>query len=156
MQQCKFYKRAIAVVLDMVLNHAFGQSPMVQMYLEVANNRSVAYSLWFNIIPTHLFNVGYDLNHESVATETYSKNVLKYWQLEFKIDGFRFDLSKGFAQTNNLNNVNVWIAHDASTIAIWKDYYNAIKQQDSTFFTILEHFADNIEEKELSDFGLMF
>jgi 1,4-alpha-glucan branching enzyme len=78
MQQCKFYKRAIAVVLDMVLNHAFGQSPMEKMYLEVANNRPVAYSLWFNIIPTHLFNLGYDLNHESVATETYSKNVLKY------------------------------------------------------------------------------
>lgn len=150
------HKRGIAVILDMVLNHAFGQSPMVQMYWDAANNRPASNSPWFNAIPTHPFNVGYDFNHESAATKLYSKNVMKYWQTEFKVDGFRFDLSKGFTQTNNLNNVGAWSAYDASRIAIWKDYYNTIKQQDASFFTILEHFADNTEEKELSDFGLMF
>ena len=30
---------------------------------------------------------------------------MQYWLEEYKIDGFRFDLSKGFAQVDNLNDV---------------------------------------------------
>lgn len=149
------HQKGIAVILDMVLNHAFGQNPMVQLYWDSANNRPAANSPWFNPVPTHPFNVGYDFNHESAATKYYVKNVIKYWMSEFKFDGLRFDLSKGFTQVNNPNNVGAWGAYDASRIAIWKDYYNTIKAQDPNGYAILEHFADNTEEKELSDYGLM-
>jgi glycosidase len=149
------HSKGIAVILDMVLNHAFGQNPMVQMYWDSANSRPAANSPWFNPVATHPFNVGYDFNHESPATKYYTKNVFSYWQSEYKIDGFRFDLSKGFTQRNNPNDVAAWSAYDASRIAIWKDYYHAMTASDPNLYVILEHFADNTEEKELSDYGMM-
>jgi hypothetical protein len=55
------HRRGMAVVLDMVLNHSFGQSPMVQMYFD--NGKPAANSPWFNPDPTHPYNVCYDFNH---------------------------------------------------------------------------------------------
>jgi 1,4-alpha-glucan branching enzyme len=151
--------RGIAVVLDMVLNHAFGQSPMVQMYFDQASGKPASNSPWFNADPTHPFNVGYDFNHESAATKSYVKNVLKFWMQEYKIDGYRFDLSKGFTQKNSGTSdaaVGPWGNYDASRIAIWKDYNNYIKSLDANnFYVILEHFADDNEEKELAEQGML-
>lgn len=153
------HSRGIAVILDMVLNHAFGQSPMVQMYFDQASGKPASTSPWFNADPTHPFNVGYDFNHESPATKSYVKNVLKFWMQEYKIDGYRFDLSKGFTQKNSGTSdaaVGPWGNYDASRIAIWKDYNNYIKSVDANnFYVILEHFADDNEEKELAEQGMM-
>lgn len=74
---------------------------------------------------------------------------------EFQVDGFRFDLSKGFTQNNTLGNTGAWGAYDASRVAIWKDYANFMWSIDPGFFVILEHFADNSEEKELAEYGMM-
>ncbi len=116
----------IAVVMDMVLNHAFGQSPMVRMYWDQDNNRPAANSPWFNTVPRHPFNVGYDFNHESAATKYYVDRVNKQWLDEFKIDGFRFDLSKGFTQFNSGNDVNLWGQYDQSRINILKRMADSI------------------------------
>jgi len=43
----------IAVILDMVLNHAFGLSPLVKLYWDAGNNRPAANSPYFNQIPRH-------------------------------------------------------------------------------------------------------
>ncbi|MGB4774500.1 MAG: alpha-amylase family glycosyl hydrolase [Daejeonella sp.] len=148
------HTRGIAVILDMVLNHSFGQSPMVQLYFD--GSKPSAESPWFNADAKHPFNVGYDFNHESPATKYFVKNVLNFWMKEYKVDGFRFDLSKGFTQTNNPNNIAAWGAKDLSRIAIWNDYNNYIKSVDNNnFYVILEHFADDAEEKELSANGMM-
>lgn len=79
---------------------------------------------------------------------------MKFWMDEYKVDGFRFDLSKGFTQ-NFTNDVNTWSAYDASRIAIWKDYNSFIKTKDPNFYVILEHFAADAEEKELAAEGMM-
>ncbi|OGX88607.1 1,4-alpha-glucan-branching protein [Hymenobacter glacialis] len=147
------HARGIAVVLDMVLNHSFGQSPMVQMYFE--NGKPTANSPWFNTDATHPFNVGYDFNHESPFTKYFSKRVMEFWMQEYRIDGYRFDLSKGFTQVNNPNDVGAWGRYDQSRINIWKDYYDFMKAIDANTFTILEHFADNSEERVLTDYGMM-
>jgi len=151
--------RGIAVILDMVLNHSFGQSPMVQLYFDRATNKPAANSPWFNADPTHPFNVGYDFNHESAATKSFVKNVLRFWMEEYKVDGFRFDLSKGFTQKNSGSSdaaVNAWSAYDAGRIAIWNEYNDYIKSVDANnFYVILEHFAADNEEKELADKGMM-
>lgn len=145
--------KGIAVIMDMVLNHAFGQSPMVQLYFD--GNKPSANSPWFNVDAKHPYNVGYDFNHESTATKAYVKNVVKYWMQQYKIDGFRFDLSKGFTQKNSVDDGG-FAAYDASRIAIWKDYNNYIKSIDpNNFYVILEHFADASEEKVLADEGMM-
>ncbi|WP_426584996.1 alpha-amylase family glycosyl hydrolase [Mucilaginibacter sp. R-33] len=153
------HSRGIAVIQDMVLNHSFGQSPMVQMYFNTTAGKPAANNPWYNVDPTHPYNVGYQFNHESADTKYFVKNVLKFWMTEYKIDGFRFDLSKGFTQVNYGTSdaaVNAWSQYDASRVAIWKDYNNYIKSIDNNnFYVILEHFAANQEEKELAGEGMM-
>ena len=153
------HSRGIAVIQDMVLNHSFGQSPMVQMYFNTAAGKPAANNPWYNVDPTHPYNVGYQFNHESAATKYFVKNVLKFWMQEYKIDGFRFDLSKGFTQVNYGTidaAVGPWGQYDASRVAIWKEYNNYIKSIDNNnFYVILEHFAANQEEKELAGEGMM-
>ncbi|WDF55489.1 alpha-amylase family glycosyl hydrolase [Mucilaginibacter sp. KACC 22063] len=148
------HTNGIAVIQDMVLNHSFGSSPMVQLYWNAAAQKPAANSPWFNVNPTHPYNVGYDFNHESDATKYFVKNVLKFWMQEYKIDGFRFDLSKGFTQKVSTDDAS-FSAYDASRIAIWKDYNNFIKGIDPNFYVILEHFAVDQEEQELAAQGMM-
>ena len=148
------HARGIAVILDMVLNHAFGQSPMVRMYFD--GDRPAANSPWFNPIAKHDFNVGYDMNHESQATKKYTKDILRYWVEEYHFDGYRMDLSKGFTQNNTLGNTAAWGAYDASRVAIWEDYADYLWSVDEDAYLILEHFADNTEERELANYGMMF
>jgi Alpha amylase, catalytic domain/Secretion system C-terminal sorting domain len=148
------HRLGIAVVIDMVLNHSFGQSPMVRLYFDKTNNRPTSDNPWFNTADKHPFGVGYDFNHESQATKDFSDSVIKFWLQEYKIDGYRFDLSKGFTQKNTTD-VGAWGLYDAGRIAIWKRIYNKVRTYDSTCYLILEHFADNNEEKELADYGFM-
>ncbi|MEI6412065.1 MAG: alpha-amylase family glycosyl hydrolase, partial [Bacteroidota bacterium] len=149
------HARGMAVILDVVFNQASGSSPLAQLYWDAANNRPAADNPWLNPIAKHDYNVFNDFNHESIPTKNYVKNCLQYWLTEFKVDGFRFDLSKGFTQKNTLGNVSAWGAYDASRIAIWKDYANYIWSVDPQTYIILEHFADNTEEKELAEYGMM-
>ena len=149
------HKQGIAVIMDMVLNHSFGQSPMVQLYWDAANNRPASNSPWFNPIEKHPFNVGYDFNHESQATKDFTDRVMEHWITQYKIDGFRWDLSKGFTQVDNLNNVNAWGNYDGTRVAIWKRIYDKLQTISSDAYCILEHFAANQEEIELSNYGML-
>lgn len=157
------HKRGIAVVMDIALNHSFGLSPMVQLYWDAANNRPAANNPWFNPIPKHPYNVGYDMNHESLATRYFVSRVVEHWLTNYKLDGFRFDLSKGFTQTNSCTTPNCdtgpevsnWSAYDASRVAIWKRYYDTLQLKSPGCYTILEHFAANTEEIELSNYGML-
>jgi len=149
------HKNGMAVIMDIALNHSFGLSPMVQLYFDAANNRPAANNPWYNPIEKHPFNVGYDFNHESLDTRYFTSRVVEHWLQEYKIDGFRFDLSKGFTQNNTGTNVEAWGKYDASRVAIWKRYYDTLQVKAPGAYAILEHFADNEEEKELSDYGML-
>jgi len=149
------HKRNIAVILDVVFNQASGSSPLAQLYWDAANSRPAVNNPWLNPVATHPFSVFNDFNHESNATRNYVKNCLKYWLTEFKVDGFRFDLSKGFTQKNTGTNVGAWGLYDGGRIATLKGYADYMWSVDPTSYVILEHFADNLEEKELSNYGMM-
>jgi glycosidase len=149
------HSRGIAVVLDVVYNHVFGQSPLAQLYWDAANNRPAADNPWVNPIERHPFNVGYDVNHESQATRNWVDRVMRHWITEFRVDGFRFDLSKGFTQTNSGSNVGQWGQYDLSRINNLKRIADVCWAADADFYVILEHFADNNEERELSNYGMM-
>lgn len=149
------HKNGIAVIMDMVLNHSFGTSPMVMLYWDAANNRPAANNPWFNQEPKHEYNVGFDFNHESPDTKAFVNRVVKFWIENYNIDGYRFDLSKGFTQKNSIGNVNLWGQYDASRIAIWKSIADTIWSVRENAYVILEHFADNNEEKELANYGMM-
>jgi 1,4-alpha-glucan branching enzyme len=147
------HARGIAVILDVVFNHAHERNPLAMLYWDAVNFKPSANNPWLNVNPTHDFNVFFDFNHESFATKEYVKKTLKHWLTEFRVDGFRFDLSKGLTQ--NVNGPFHAGNYDASRIAILKDYANAVWQSNPNAYVILEHFTDNSEEKELSDYGMM-
>ncbi|MEI6455118.1 MAG: alpha-amylase family glycosyl hydrolase [bacterium] len=150
------HAKGIAVILDIVCNHHFGNSPLVKLYWDATAQRPAANSPWFNPIPKHPYNVGYDFNHESTYTKTYMERLVKYWLNEFHVDGFRFDLSKGFTQKNSYpNNVALWGQYDASRISILNNYANYIRSVKTNAYIILEHFADNTEEVVLAGNGMM-
>ncbi|MDX1940633.1 MAG: alpha-amylase family glycosyl hydrolase [Saprospiraceae bacterium] len=148
------HSRGIAVILDVVFNHAFGQSPLAQLYWDAANNRPAANNPWLNPIAKHPFNVGFDFNHESAATRAYVDRCLRYWLSEFRVDGFRFDLSKGFTQKTT-NDDSQFRLYDAGRIATLKHYADVVWSTAPGAYVILEHFAENSEEIELSNYGMM-
>jgi 1,4-alpha-glucan branching enzyme len=150
------HAKGIAVVMDIALNHATGQCPLAALYWNSATNQPAANNPWFNETARHPFNVFNDFNHESLRTRYFFSRVVEHWLQEYKLDGFRFDLSKGFTQVNSGSNVNLWSQYDASRVAIWKRYYDTLQLKSPGSYVILEHFADNTEEKELSDYGMLF
>ncbi len=149
------HRRGIAVILDAVLNHSFGQHSLVRLYASGAFGPPTEQNPWYNVTARHPFNVGWDFNHESKHTKAFVDRVNRYWLQEFRVDGFRFDLSKGFTQTNSGNDSNLMAQFDASRIAILTRMADQMWQVDSTAYVILEHFADNEEEKVLSNHGML-
>jgi hypothetical protein len=150
--------RGISVVQDIALNHSFGTNPMVRMYFDPSlgdYGEPTADNPWFNQVAPHPFSVGYDFNHESLRTKNFCKRVLSYWMQEFHIDGYRFDLSKGFTNTNSGSNVAAWNAYDQSRVNILTDYYNHMQSVVPGSYAILEHLGDNSEETVLAGNGMM-
>jgi 1,4-alpha-glucan branching enzyme len=147
------HERGMAVILDVVYNHTFGQSPIARMWWNEAAFRPTVNNPYLNPVARHPFNVGYDMNHESQLTKEYVKETTKYWQEEFRIDGFRFDLSKGFTQLFSGSDVNFWNQYDASRVAIIKDYADHIWSVNDETYVIMEHLAVSQEENELANYG---
>ena len=146
------HQEGIAVILDIVMNHHDLPNPYVMMDFDFGTMKPEADNKWFNTDATHPFNVFFDMNHESAYTQAYLDTVTHYWLNEYKVDGFRFDLSKGFTQKNNPSNVSAWSAYDASRIALLKRMADAIWEHTPDAWIILEHFAANEEEKELAEY----
>ena len=140
--------RGIAVINDIVFNQAFGQSPMVNLYWDGLNNRPAANNPWFNeVCPHPPYCWGYDFDHSSEATKKFMDRVNHYWLDEYHIDGFRFDFTKGFS--NNSNN------YDNDRINLLKRMADTIWSKHPNAYVILEHWADNNEEKILANYGMM-
>lgn len=145
------HSRGIAVIMDMVLNHAYGNNPLVKMYFNTIDNKPASDNPWFNVnSPNPDYSWGYDFNHESTATQAFVDSVCHYWLTEFKVDGFRYDFTKGFTNTPGSG----W-AYDASRIAILKRIGDKIWSYKPEAHLILEHFTDNSEETVLADHGFM-
>jgi hypothetical protein len=151
----KCHQEGIAVILDMVMNQHDVPNPYVMMDFDFTAFKPTANNKWFNVDATHPFNVFFDMNHESTYTKTYLDTVNYYWLNQYKFDGFRFDLSKGFTQTNNPNDVGAWGQKDNSRIAILKRMADKIWSHTPDAYVILEHFAANDEEIELANYGMM-
>lgn len=149
------HAEGIAIILDIVPNHAFGRNPYVQMYWDAGLQRPAWNSPYFNDVPRHPFNVGYDFNHESGYVRTMFHRIFKYWIEEFNIDGYRVDLSKGLTQTNSGEDIGYWSQYDQSRVNIIFDYANTIWSYDPDFLFSLEHLGDNAEETVLANGNIM-
>jgi len=148
------HKRGIAVLMDMVLNHTYEQSPMVRLYFDPTAGefgQPTSDNPWYNeVSPNTSYHWGNDFNHESAATKIFVDRVNRYWLEEYKIDGFRFDFTKGF--TNKTG--DGW-AYDASRIAILERMYDSIKAVNENAIVIFEHLSDNTEETVLANHGIL-
>ena len=148
------HKNGFAVIMDIVLNHSYGPSPLAMLYWNEQLNRPAANNPWYNQVQPHAFGFGDDFNHSSAATKYFFNQVLKHWVSEYKIDGYRFDFSKGLTQTPSSDD-GQFSAYDANRINIIKSYYDTIRNVDPNAIVILEHFAANNEEIELSNYGML-
>lgn len=148
----KCHENGIAVVLDMVLNQADYEFPYVKMYWD--GSKPSADSPFFNQVAPHPFSVFFDFNHESQATKDYVQRVNDFWLKEYRFDGFRFDLAKGFTQKTSSDD-GFFRLYDQSRINIWKNYYDKIRATDASAYVILELFSEDKEEQVLTDYGMM-
>lgn len=124
------HQRGIAVIVDMVFNHATGLNPMNKLY---PYGEDLKYNPWFNVNPPHGDNVYEDWNHDFKPTKTMFTRVLQYWLKEYKVDGFRMDLSHGLCGTTNNAMTHI------------KDYYkNGVKAVEEDAYFILEHWGTNM------------
>ncbi len=152
------HSRGIAVILDIVYNHAFSQSPLNQMWWDSANNRPASNNPYLNPVPRHPFNVGDDFNHESAFTKEYVKQTMEFFIEEYRFDGFRFDLSKGFSQRSALNNQALWDSYDQNRVNVLNEYKNHIWNNpdfSNEVYMILEHLGTAGEETQLANDGFM-
>jgi glycosidase len=149
------HARGIAVILDIVPNHAFGRNPYVKMYWDAGLQRPAWNSPYFNPVATHPFSVGYDFNHESQYVRQMFHRIFRYWIEEFNIDGYRVDLSKGLTQTWSGEDIGAWTNYDQSRVDIIFDYVNTVWSYSPDFHMILEHLGDNGEETSLANGNIM-
>jgi len=153
------HQRGISIILDVVLNHSFGQSPLLAMYWDDSANRPAADNPWYNQesnFENTALQWGQDFDHESEHTTTFFKDVLSYWVEEFHIDGYRFDFTKGLSNTYHSLADDQWGSnYDAARISILKDYADYLwNSHGDDLGIIFEHLADNSEETELADYGI--
>lgn len=150
------HKRGIAVILDIVLNHSYDQSPLVQMYFD--GNNPAPQNPWYN--SNHNFANpdawwGNDFDHESLYTQNFVDSVNSYWMSEYKMDGFRFDFTKGFSNTYHTDDDPWGSNYDAARVAILKRMVDAIHDRNDDAIVIFEHLAENSEEKVLANYGIL-
>ena len=147
------HKRGIAVIIDVVYNHATGQNP----YFRLWNTKPNAYdgeptseNAFFQVSPVSESYLNYfnDINHDFSYVRDYMKRINTYLISEYHIDGFRFDLTKGFTNENIAEN------YISSRVDYLKLIADDVRAADEDSYIIFEHFQ-GFEEKLFSDYGIL-
>jgi glycosidase len=150
------HQNGIAVILDVALNHAFGRNPMVRMWMNDPDgdgwgDPSVE-NPYFNTVAKHAYSVGLDFNHQQPRTKNYVKRVVKHWIEEYHIDGFRWDLTKGFTQNCTANDETCTNAYQQDRVDVLKEYADYSWSLDPTHYTIFEHLGSDNEEQQWANY----
>ncbi len=149
------HKRGMAVIVDVVYNHATGQHPWAKLFWN--GSATAENNPWFNVVAKHPYNVFHDMNHENAMVQEHVKRSLGFLLEEYNIDGFRFDLTKGFTQKDSGtddSNAGKWSKYDQSRVDILKGYADHIWSVDKDAVVIFEHLSDWDEEKVLAEHGI--
>ncbi|PDS25793.1 alpha-amylase family glycosyl hydrolase [Flavobacterium branchiophilum] len=152
------HQNGIAVILDVALNHAFGRNPMVRMWMKDADGDGwgdpASDNPYFNEYAKHSYSVGSDFNHAATVTQYYTKRVVKHWIEEFKIDGFRWDLTKGFTQECAAGDDSCTNGYREDRVAILKNYADYSWSLDPNHYVIFEHLGADNEEQQWANYRL--
>jgi glycosidase len=137
------HQNGIAVILDIALNHAFGRNPMVRMWMNDPDGDGwggpSSENPYFNASARHAYSVGDDFNHQQPRTQKYVQNVVQHWIEEFKIDGFRWDLTKGFTQNCSSGDEGCTNNYQQDRVDILKAYADYSWSLDPDHYVIFEH-----------------
>ncbi len=150
------HQNGIAVILDVALNHVYGRSPLERMWMldsdgdgwaNGSGSRVSADNPYCNANAMHSYNVGTDLNHfrePQNLTHEYVKRTIEHWMNEYKIDGFRWDLTKGFTQNcpytgNGGAQDNCTNGYQSDRVVKLKHYADLQWAIDPNFYVIFEH-----------------
>ncbi|NHM02945.1 alpha-amylase family glycosyl hydrolase [Flavobacterium difficile] len=155
------HQNGIAVILDIAFNHAFGRNPMVRMWMNDTSggvqdgwgppNTDNPY---FNTTARHSYSVGEDFNHTSALTREYVNKTIKHWITEFKIDGFRWDLTKGFTQNCTGTNETCTNGYQADRVDVLRLYADNSWAVDPNHYVIFEHLGSDFEEQQWANYRL--
>ncbi|MDN3664828.1 alpha-amylase family glycosyl hydrolase [Algibacter miyuki] len=151
------HRRGIAVILDVVFNHASGQNPYYRLWNTDNGNysgKATTKNPFFNKIPKHAYNVFNDFNHSTTATREYVKRITQFWIDEYKIDGFRWDLTKGFTQNCSENNERCTGRFQQDRVDVLKTYADYQWDKKDDFYIIFEHLGDITEENEWANYRI--
>ncbi|KPE51435.1 alpha-amylase family glycosyl hydrolase [Chryseobacterium indologenes] len=150
------HQNGIAVILDIAFNHATGRSPLARLwnidpdgdgYGDIAANNP-----YFNQVPKHSYNVFNDFNHTSSSTKYYVERCLQQWLSEYKIDGFRWDLTKGFTQSCSENDEACTNSYQQDRVDIMKYYADRQWAADPNSYMIFEHLGTDAEEQQWANY----
>lgn len=150
------HQNDIAVILDLVMNHAFGRSPLVRMWMDDPDGNGFgdvsSENPYFNENPTHSYNVGSDFNHQQPHVQEYTRRVIKHWIEEFKIDGFRWDLTKGFTQNCSGSDEGCTNSYQQDRVDVLRNYADYSWSIDDSHFVIFEHLGSDAEEQQWANY----
>jgi 1,4-alpha-glucan branching enzyme len=152
------HQNGIAVILDIAFNHATGRSPLARLwnvdpdgdgYGDIAANNP-----YFNQVPKHSYNVFNDFNHTSPSTKYYVERCLQQWLTEYHIDGFRWDLTKGFTQSCSETDEACTNAYQQDRVDILKYYADRQWALDPNSYMIFEHLGTDQEEQQWANYRI--
>ncbi len=157
------HKLGIAVINDMVLNHAFGQNSMARLYWNDVDNKPTADNPWFFedhwAVSSTDGHWGSDFNHTSEHTQQLVDDILVYWLNEFKFDGFRFDFTKGFSHQEIIGGGgDDWASsYNANRIGLLERMVTNMRANvtSKSPIVVFEHLAASAENAELADIGIL-
>jgi 1,4-alpha-glucan branching enzyme len=141
------HQNGIAVILDIALNHVFGRSPLTRMWMQDTDNDGwdngvTTENPYINQSATHTYSVGSDLNHFRTPenlTNNYVAETIKTWMIDYKVDGFRWDLTKGFTNQCTATDYACTEGYRTDRVAKLKAYTDMQWAIDPTFYVIFEH-----------------
>jgi 1,4-alpha-glucan branching enzyme len=152
------HQNGIAVILDVALNHAFGRNPMLRMWMNDPDGDGwgspSTENPYFNAVAKHSYSVGEDFNHQQLRTQNYVKRVIKQWIEEYKIDGFRWDLTKGFTQNCTASDQTCTNNYQQDRVDVLKSYADYSWSLDPTHYTIFEHLGSDTEEQQWANYKI--
>jgi len=150
------HQNGIAVILDVALNHAFGRNPMVRMWMNDPDGdgwgEPSSDNPYLNQEATHSYSVGNDFDHSNIRTKNYVKRVVKHWIEDFKIDGFRWDLTKGFTQNCTANDEGCTNNYQQDRVDVLREYADYSWSLDPEHYVIFEHLGSDNEEQQWANY----
>jgi 1,4-alpha-glucan branching enzyme len=152
------HQNGIAVILDIAFNHAFGRNPMVRMWMNDPDGDGwggpSSENPYLNTTARHSYSVGEDFNHTSALTKYHVKRTIKHWIEEFKIDGFRWDLTKGFTQNCSGGDDGCTNQYQQDRVDVLKEYADYSWSLDGNHYVVFEHLGSDNEEQQWANYRL--